>query len=303
MPDMAGGAGAAAAEQLRAGCKLATKGHLRERSGQNCQALSGKQPDADGEARKLTSNLKQATSAQKLREILDEAVDDPIFNFIHASAAYTQLVTLKRRRCLQQEDWDSPVLLRLHSRVEDMVLQGQLGARETANVFWSLAQLSERFSIPTQLLAALVRSVPSEVRGMVPQALSNCLWACAKLMDVEPMVLEMVPAIVAQIPKKAKDMDAQHLSNCLWASAQLKEVARDVLKAVPALVAQIPNKANDMIPQHLSNCLWASGQLKDLAPDVLEAVPAIVAQIPRQSTGHDPATFVQLPVCSCAAQG
>ena len=39
-----------------------------------------------GEARKLTSNLKQATSAQKLREILDEAVDDPIFNFIHASA-------------------------------------------------------------------------------------------------------------------------------------------------------------------------------------------------------------------------
>ena len=107
MPDMAGGAGAAAAEQLRAGCKLATKGHLRERSGQNCQALSGKQPDVDGEARKLTSNLKQATSAQKLREILDEAVDDPIFNFIHASAAYTQLVTLKRRRCLQQEDWDS----------------------------------------------------------------------------------------------------------------------------------------------------------------------------------------------------
>ena len=50
--------------------------------------------------------------------------------------AYAQLVTFKRRRCLQQEDWDSPVLLRLHSRVEDMVLKGQLGARQTANVLW-----------------------------------------------------------------------------------------------------------------------------------------------------------------------
>jgi len=51
--------------------------------------------------------MKEAPSAKELIDVLDEAVGGSIFDFIHASAAYTQLVTLKRRRCLQQEDWDS----------------------------------------------------------------------------------------------------------------------------------------------------------------------------------------------------
>ena len=240
-----------------------TKGHLRERSGQNCQALSRKEEDVDGEARKLTSNLKQATSAQKLREILDEAVDDPIFNFIHASAAYTQLVTFKRRGCLQQEDWDSPVLLRLHSRVEDMVLKGQLGARQTANVLWSIAQLFDRFSIPIQLLAALVKSVPSEVRGMVPQALANCLWACAKLMDVEPMVLEMVPAIVAQIPEESQG----------HGRTRIVQLALGICAAQEGCPCGFGGSAGHCAPN------------------------------PQQSNGHEHASIVQLPLGICAAQG
>ena len=250
---------------------------MRERLGQNC-ALSGKAEDVQAEARKLTSSLKKAT-AKELIEILDEAVDEPIFNFIHASAAYTQFVTLKRRKGVQKRDWEHPVLLRLHARVEDMALQGQLNAQASANVLWSIARLSDRFSVPTKLLIALVKSMPTKVKGMVPQALSNCLWASAQLKDVAPAVLEAVPAIVAQIPNKAKDMKPQALSNCLWASAQLKDVAPAVLEAVPAIVSQIPNKAQDMIPQHLSNCLWASAQLKDESPQVLEIVPAIVGEI------------------------
>ena len=131
--------------------------------GQVAQRFSGTgqptrgEPDADGKAkaRRLTSGIKKVHSAEKLIEVLDRAVDGPIFNFFHASAAYTQLVTLKRRKGLQQREWDSPVLLRLHARVEDMVLEEQVGARETANIFWSIAQLSGRLSIPTQLLAAL----------------------------------------------------------------------------------------------------------------------------------------------------
>ena len=230
---------------------------VTRRLGQKGQQTAGEQDVADDKAKvkKLTLGMKKARSAKELMDVLDEAMGGPIFDFIHASAAYTQLVTLKRRRCLQQKDWDSPVLLRLNARVEDMALQGQLRARETANVLWSLAQLSDRFSISTQLLAALVKSVPTKVKGMDAQGLSNSLWACAKLKDVAPDVLEAVPAIVAQIPNKAKDMKPQELSNCLWASAQLKNVAPAVLEAVPAIVAQIPNKAKDMIPQHLSNCL------------------------------------------------
>ena len=223
------------------------EGQVRERLSQNC-ALSGKAEDEQAEARKLTSSLKKAT-AKKLIEILDEAVDEPIFNFIHASAAYTQLVTLKRRKGVQKRDWEHPVLLRLHARVEDMALQGQLNAQASANVLWSIAQLSDRFSVPTKLLIALVKSMPTKVKGMDEQNFSNSLWASAQLKDVAPAVLEAVPAIVAQIPNKAKDMKPQALSNCLWASAQLKDVAPAVLEAVPAIVSQIPNKAKDMIPQ------------------------------------------------------
>ena len=249
--------------------------------------------DADGkaEARRLTSSIKRMLSAEKLIEVLDGAVDGPIFNFFHVSAAYTQLASLKRKRGLHQKDWDSPVLLRLHAQVEDMILNDQLHARETANVLCSIAQLGDRFSVPTQLLAALCQSIPTKVKGMNEQNLSNSLWACAKLKEVASSLLDLleaVPAIVSQIPDTAKDMIPQALSNCLWASAQLKDVAPDVLQAVPAIVAQIPDKAKAMKPQELSNCIWASAQLKDVAPDVLSAVPAIVAEIPTNAQDMKP---------------
>ena len=264
--------------------------------GQVAQRFSGTgqptrgEPDADGKAkaRRLTSGIKKVHSAEKLIEVLDRTVDGPIFNFFHASAAYTQLVTLKRRKGLQQREWDSPVLLRLHARVEDMVLEEQVGARETANIFWSIAQLSGRLSIPTQLLAALVKSVPTKVKGMDEQNLSNTLWACAKLKEVAPGVLEAVPAIVAQIPIIATDMVQQALSNCLWAVGQLKDEAPEVLEAVPAIVMQIPKKAQKMVPQDLSNNLLACAQLNDDVPEVLDMLPAIVGEIPAKLQGMKP---------------
>ena len=269
----------------------AAQRQVAQRFSQKGQQAPG-ELNADGkvEARRLTSSIKKAYSAVKLIEVLDGAVDGPIFNFFHASAAYTQLARLKRKRDLQQRDWDSPVLLRLHTRVEHMMGEDQLEARALANVLWSIVQLANQLNIPTQLLAALVKSLPAKVKGMDEQNLSNSLWACAKLKEVAfaSTVLEIVPAIVAQIPKRAKDMVPQHLSNCLWACAKLKDVAPDVLEAVPSIVAQIPERATDMVPQGLSNCLWASAQLKDVAPHVLDAVPAIAVQIPNKAKDMKP---------------
>jgi hypothetical protein len=267
----------------------AAQRQVAQRFSQKGQQAPG-QRDEDGkaEARRLTSSIKKVHSAEKLIEVLDWAVDDPIFNFFHASAAYTQLERLKRNRDLQRKGWDGPVLLRLHTRVEHMMGEDQLDARALANVLWSLAQMSERFSIPTKLLIALVKSLPSKARGMKPQESSNCLWACAKLMDVAPVVLEMAPAIVEEIPNRAKDMKPLELSNCFWALAKPKDCAPDVLNAVPAIVAQIAKKAEDMVAQGLSNCLWASGQLKDVAPEVLQAVPAILTKIPNTAKHMKP---------------
>ena len=247
---------------------------------------SGPEEGSKTEAKQFTVAVKKAPTPKNLIETLDWVVDGRIFDFILASAAYTRLAYFsKRRDGLQQSDWDSPVLLRLHAKVEDMVLQDELGARQTANVLWSIAHLSDRFRVPTELLDALVKSVPTMANGMNVQDLSNILWACAKLKDVAPKVLKAVPEIAAQIPNKAKDMIPQHLSNCLWASAQLKDLVPDVLQGVPAIAAQIPGKAKDMIPQHLSNCLLAARQLEGDMAQVLEIVPAIVGEIPVQIQG------------------
>eukprot|EP00438_Fugacium_kawagutii_P021949 Skav208045 [mRNA] locus=scaffold1124:6622:8034:- [translate_table: standard] len=237
--------------------------------------------DARASSVERTSRIKNAPSAKALIEVLDEILDGP-FDFYQASSSYHSLATWKRRRSLQRSDWDSPVIARLHARVRDMVLQDELGARELANVLWSIATLSDRFSIPTELFDALVKSLPVKAEGMKPQELSNCLWACAQLKEVVPDVLQIVPAIVAQIIRKAKDMVSQALSNCLWASAQLKEVAPEVLQVVPAITDQITDKAKYMVPQALSNCLWACAQLKDDAPEVLEIVPALLVEVSKK---------------------
>eukprot|EP00438_Fugacium_kawagutii_P021953 Skav208049 [mRNA] locus=scaffold1124:62022:73341:- [translate_table: standard] len=288
-----------------------------------------------------TLRIKNAKSAKQLVEVLDDILDGP-FDFYQASSAYHSLATWKKRRELQSSDWDGPVIERLHARVQGLVLQDGLGARESANILWSFATLSDRFSIPAELLDALVKSMHAKAMGMNqqelsnclwasaylknvaplavemvralsaqiidtaksmnPQGVSNCFWASAQLKDVAPEVLEVVPAIAAQIPDKVRDMIPQQLSNCLWASAQLKAVKPGVLKVVPAIVLQIPEKAKDMIPQHLSNCLWACAQLKELAPDVLEAVPALAAEIPEKANSMNLQQFCNTLIALLALQ-
>ena len=105
--------------------------------------------------------------------------------------------------------------MKLHARVKDMVLQDQLPARETANILWSMAELCDQFRVPTQLLAALVESVPKKVGGMVPQALANCLWACLQLENEGHEVSQIVPAIDLEIPGRIKDMNPRDLCNTL----------------------------------------------------------------------------------------
>ena len=84
----------------------------------------------DAAARKLTSQMKEdVQSAAELLYLLDGVVDGPIFNHFHASAAYTSLVTWKRKGGLTTSDRASPVLPRLAARVEDMCLKGQLQPR------------------------------------------------------------------------------------------------------------------------------------------------------------------------------
>ena len=239
------------------------------------------------EAKKLTSSMAGAKSAEEFVKILNAAVDGPIFNYFHASCAYHRLATWKRSGKLAKAAGGLK-LSKLNARVQEMIEEGQLHARELANVLWSFDYLFDEYPNVLVLVPAIVAQVPDKAKDMKPQELSNVLLAAAKLKDDEPDVVNVVPAIVAQVPDKAKDMTPQALSNVLWAAAKLKDDEPDVVNVVPAIVAQVPDKAKDMKPQGLSNVLLAAAKLKDDAPDMLNVVSVIVAQVPDKAKDMKP---------------
>ena len=246
---------------------------------------------AGGSARQLTSQIKKTHSSKELIDVLKGAIDEKVFNFYHASAAYTQLVTLKKRNNLQAMVWDDSTLLGLHTRVQGMIAQNLLNEQALTNILWSIAHLAEGSSISTltELLLVLLESVSTKVKGMNPQGVSNSLWALARLRGVSPSVMKVLPKIASEIPDKAKGMKPQELSTCFWAFVQLKDCLPGVtIEALPAISMQIPDKAKGMTTLGLSTCLCALGDLKDLAPDVLHAVPSIVSQIPNKANSMDP---------------
>ena len=260
----------------------------RPRSGSD----GGMPSQTDSAARTLTLKIKQAKSAAELLHLLDGVVEDTIFNYFHASAAYSKLAEWKQ--IFTPSEKASPVLPRLAVGVQRMTQEGQVGPRAVATVLYSLGKLSDRLEIPKGLLTALVKSLGEKASGMDPQGLSNSLLACVQLKVLAPDVLTVLPKLAAQISIKAKDMNPQDLSNNLWAAAHLKDTAPEVKEIVPAIVAQIQDKANGMNPQGLSNSLWAATRLKDSAPEVLQMVPALVEEIPCNQESFD-----SQGICNC----
>ena len=240
----------------------------------------GKGKGKGGNPAVLTSKIKGAETAAEVLRLLDGAVDGPIFNDFHASAACTSLADFHEDSKLQAADAKSPVIQRLASRIRILIKAKEVDRRGLANVLNAFAKLF--VAVPSVLVTipALVSGVTAKAKGMEAQSLSNSLWAAAQLQDACPEVLEMVPALVTQIPSKAGEMIPQALSNILLAAAKLQDVALVVLEALPAIAAEISGKAGGMNPQDLSNNLWATAKLQDAIPDILDIVPALVKEIP-----------------------
>ena len=228
--------------------------------------------DPNSEAQRLTLKITGAQSYEDFIHVVEKALETPIFNHFHASAAYKKLARWVPRSHAAQKG--GMVVSRLHTRVQEMASLGVLDAQGSANVLWGLARLLDASPSARQLIEALSLSIPKQTFKMVPQALSNCLWAAARLEEVEPRVLNIVPSLVEEIPRATDDMKPQELSNSLWAAAQLKETQPSVLKMIPALLEQIPRKQGRMIPQDLANSLLALFVLEDSVPEITRILRA-----------------------------
>ena len=96
----------------------------------------GKSKGNEGDdPRILTSKIKKAETASELLSVLDSAVDSPIFNHIHASAACTSLAAFKAKRKLQAVDTTSPVIQRLVKSIHALIKADGADARVLANIF------------------------------------------------------------------------------------------------------------------------------------------------------------------------
>ena len=223
----------------------------------------------------LTSKIKRAGTPADLWRVLDGAVDNRIFNEIHATTACGKLARWRSRADLQ-----SPVSQRLAKRMQYLIEAGHFSPGGLAKGFWACAKLF--LAIPAILIAvpSLVKAASYQAKDMNAQELSNSLWAAAQLKNTRTEVLEAVRAIVTQIPGKAMDMNTQDMSNNLGSAAKLQDTVPEVLQIVSSIAAVTPGKVVAMKEQELSNSLYAAAQLQDAAPEVLEVVPPVAAQIP-----------------------
>ena len=234
--------------------------------------------------RVLTREIVEAGTPSKLLALLDQHVEHTSFNHFHMSAAFTRLVKMSKSRTLSEAEAGSTVWQRLAARLRNMLHEGLLPPRESANVFWAMAGLHAQVGQHVAVaLPALAEHISKVVDKMIPQHLSNCLWAAATLQEAAPEVLSAVPALAERIPRIQNDtmMGPQALSNCLWAAATLHQAVPQVLVSVPAIAERIPQEVHSMIPQHLANCLWAAATLQEEAPQVLRAVPAVANCVPQ----------------------
>ncbi|CAE7348892.1 unnamed protein product, partial [Symbiodinium sp. CCMP2456] len=266
--------------KLCRGCASVVQRRAKERQLARAQTAWSKECVA---GRLLTSRISKAATASVLIALLDSAVDQQGFNEYHAGAAFARLAQLKQKKRLSREHLKGHVVLRLQSRLLELISKGILEARGAANTLWAVAVLG---LTNTRLLRELVHVVSGTSRNMKPQELANCVWALACLKDSHPLVLQALPRILESLPQKINGMKPQELSNCFWALARLREDEDAAFSmGVRCVAEQASSLADFMGPQDLSNCLWAAAQLcrQADAPDELRKalVPRLVTRLPR----------------------
>ena len=167
----------------------------------------------------FVNQMVDAKSATEMLDVLDRAVDGPIFGYTHAKFAYHGLATWKFKVGLTPSEKASPVLPRLAARVQRMAEDGQFEPREAGGVLFWLGVLGDHIDVPEGLLMALIKSLREKPSGSVSEWwLSNRVWAlraCAKLNFYHEELL----VSVAQHFKSGDALKKQHpidLFNLLW---------------------------------------------------------------------------------------
>ncbi|CAE8607414.1 unnamed protein product [Polarella glacialis] len=265
---------------------------------------------AEDPLKKLTRELSSATSAQAVLSVLEQE-DMNKLSEVHIAAAFTRLAKYKREFAVRE----SPVLHKLTAKLQKMLDTGNyLGARQCANVFWSIASLQTAVPKLKELLPMLIENAKvtapdmntldvtnivvactktrlssNELTGLLqpilerlvdradflnPQQIANCIWASAKLKADAPEILEVMPVLV--------EMAEEKLANMIWSGATLRGQAPELLGLIPKLVGVAFNQTATFQAQELSNIIWSMATLREEVPELQELLPALLKALPKR---------------------
>ena len=274
---------------------------------QQCFARELPQP-VSKDMRVLTSKIKSAQTAGDLLDLVGQAVDKPIFNHIHASAAYVKLGAFQRKRKLFPSDAKSPVLGRLNRQVLGMLKKGKVDAQGLSNIFCAAGSMFVDAPAALEVVPPIAAQIPGKASDMGCQGLSNSLWAAAQLQN-DASVSEVLPGLAKHILLKAGRMNPQDVSNILFASMRLADREPAIVEVVPEMVHVFWSQIERMNVQDLANGLeaivfFAKHRLKCLGPleqaDIVKDAVARLKQLLPKLEGDDVRLGVPMILWACA---
>ncbi|CAE8590018.1 unnamed protein product, partial [Polarella glacialis] len=228
--------------------------------------------------KQLTRELSTAPSATALLSVLEQELDNPIFNEVHIGAAFNKLAKLKHG--ITSSLGNSPQLCKLAARLRDMLLREALPARSCASLFWAIAKLQSGTPELQDLMPMLIENAKITAPYMNPLDVTNVVWACATNRLSSEQLNDLLPQILERLIDRADFLNAQQIANCIWASGKLKTDAPEMLIAIPVLLEVASIKILDFQGQNLANIIWSSGVLRQETPELQQLLPALVAQLP-----------------------
>ncbi|KAJ1487132.1 hypothetical protein T484DRAFT_1787468 [Baffinella frigidus] len=207
-----------------------------------------------GGGAQLTGEIKECRELGELARILQE--QSGMLNRIHVSAAWVCLARIGRGGGAES----TVVLTSLQDQTREVL--DQMGAREIANMMYSIGRISQIGIKPDrELLEAIQTRATATVGEFIPQHVANVMWALATMGEKADRGL--LTAMQTRATATAVEFAPQAVSNLVWALATMGEKAdRGLLEAMQSRATAT---AGEFKPQEGTNLLWALAKMGERA--------------------------------------
>jgi len=223
--------------------------------------------------KRLTEELNQANSALKVLRMLEQEINNPIFNDIHAAAAFRSLARFRSK--LTPAAKARPILRTLARRFKRLMESRDVGSGPCAKVFWSITALRSDVPEFKSILPQLIQTAKLTVVDMGPPELVNILWACATLSLDDAQLDDLLQVLMERILDVASSLTAKQIVQAIWAITCLRWLAPESKEGLTVLATLAEIRLEEFKIQDISSIVWCAGILKHEAYELFELLPTL----------------------------